>query len=236
MKIITWNCAGKFREDYQKALDLAPDILIVQECEDIEKLGLLAWEKYPSSYFQVGDGKKNVALFTFGKLKAKLLDCHNEDFKYVIPFELSEGDKNFTLFAVWTKKTAERNYVKQAYDALLFYKENHPKLLDNCILAGDFNSNNVFNVKYPKLNHANLLAEFDSLKITSCYHKFFNEIDGQESTPSFYLQRNIAKPFHLDYCFASENFTSKLKSVKFGKADDYITHSDHLPLTVEFED
>ena len=38
MRIITWNCKMKFREDYKKILPLNPDIVVVPECENPNKI------------------------------------------------------------------------------------------------------------------------------------------------------------------------------------------------------
>ena len=34
MKIISWNCAGKFREDYEEIFKQDADIYVIPECED----------------------------------------------------------------------------------------------------------------------------------------------------------------------------------------------------------
>ena len=34
MKIVSWNCAGKFREDYETIFKQNADIYVIQECED----------------------------------------------------------------------------------------------------------------------------------------------------------------------------------------------------------
>jgi hypothetical protein len=54
MKIITWNCQGAYRKKANLILDQNPDILIVPECEAIEKLQFELGTSMPNdSYCQV---------------------------------------------------------------------------------------------------------------------------------------------------------------------------------------
>lgn len=34
MRIVSWNCNGKFREKFEKVKELNADIYVIQECED----------------------------------------------------------------------------------------------------------------------------------------------------------------------------------------------------------
>ena len=38
LRIIHWNCQGAFRHKTSKILDLNPDVLIISECENLEKI------------------------------------------------------------------------------------------------------------------------------------------------------------------------------------------------------
>lgn len=38
MRIVSWNCNGKFREKYRYLLKLQADILVIQECENPSEL------------------------------------------------------------------------------------------------------------------------------------------------------------------------------------------------------
>ena len=73
-------------------------------------------------------------------------------------------------------------------------------------------------------------------RITSCYHLHYNQIQGGEAHPTYYLYRHKDKPYHLDYCFASSDLMNKIKSVEIGDYDIWKQYSDHVPVMVTFND
>ena len=54
------------------------------------------------------------------------------------------------------------------------------------------------------------MRELSEIGIESLYHKFTNEVQGEETKPTFYLQRKIEKPYHIDFCFAPKRLSDKL--------------------------
>ena len=61
-----------------------------------------------------------------------------------------------------------------------------------------------------------------------------NEEQGKESLPTFFLHRNLEKPYHIDYVFGSKCFSSNLKNVEIGNIEKWLEISDHLPVICEF--
>jgi hypothetical protein len=49
------------------------------------------------------------------------------------------------------------------------------------------------------------------------------------------LYRHQAKPYHIDYCFASGDWMAKLAAVEVGHFRTWKKYSDHVPLMVRFE-
>jgi hypothetical protein len=41
---------------------------------------------------------------------------------------------------------------------------------------------------------------FAAKGIESVYHKYFEQQQGKEAHPTFYLYRHQNKPYHMDYC------------------------------------
>jgi exonuclease III len=58
---------------------------------------------------------------------------------------------------------------------------------------------------------------------------------GKEEHPTLYLYRNLEKPYHIDYCFASADLLEKVKQVEIGSYENWFMHSDHSPVCVLFE-
>lgn len=59
-----------------------------------------------------------------------------------------------------------------------------------------------------------------------------NELQGEEQTPTFYLQRNITKPYHIDYAFIPSHLLPQA-SLFIGTHHEWLEISDHMPLIVE---
>lgn len=224
-----------FRKKAEFILTEQPDILIVPECENQERLSFGLYTKQPTDIFWFGDNPhKGIGVFSYGDFKIKLLDIHNPAFKFVLPLSVYNDSINLTVFAVWSQKPEKNdNYTEQVWNAVHYYSD----LLDgdNVILAGDFNSNSIWDKPKRVANHSSLVELLKSKNILSAYHHFHKQIQGQERESTLFMQRNIARPYHIDYCFASSNLVAKLKNVEIGTYETWSKHSDHKPLTVTFD-
>ena len=235
MKIITWNCNMAFRKKAEFILADQPDILIVPECENTEKLSFGPYSKQPTDSFWYGDNpNKGIGIFSFGDFKIKLLEIHNPEFKFVLPLSVYNDKINLTVFAIWSQKpTSNNNYTEQVWNAVNYYSDLLDR--DNIILAGDFNSNTIWDKPRRTPNHSTLVVFLSSKNIISTYHHFHNQIQGKEKHNTLYMQRNIERAYHIDYCFASSNLIAKLKNVEVGAYEKWTKYSDHKPLTVTID-
>lgn len=234
MRIIEWNCQGAFRNKFEDVMDLKPDILIVLECESIEKLQFGEIFPKPNSFYWYSDsGKKGVAVFSFCDYKIEVLKVHNPHFRYVIPLFVSNLTNSFFLFAVWAMDHLTdplSRYIGQVWNALNFYK---PLLTQNCIIVGDFNSNKIWDYKDRSGNHTSVVELMQSYEIYSLYHHYFDELQGEEKQSTFFLHRNKMKPYHIDYVFASTELYKDGLEFFLGKSDEWLDKSDHIPLIVD---
>ena len=238
MKIISWNCQGAFRKKASEILKLKPDILIIQECENIIVEDLGKHEIKPTSYlwYSNQNHKKGIAIFSFCEYNFELIDHFKPKFRYILPFKFYSNKISFHIFAVWAmndKQDYKSRYIGQVWNAINYYKD---LLNESTIIIGDFNSNKIWDQKSRIGNHSEVVNFLKEYQIESIYHQYFKVEHGLENHPTFYLQRNFKKPYHIDYCFCSLNFFLIIDKITIGTFEDWISYSDHVPLIINFKE
>jgi len=234
LKIISWNCNMAFRKKWMLLSDSDADIIIIQEAEHDEKLEQALSDYNYNDIFWIGDNKhKGVAVITRNQYKIKLISKYSTDFKYIIPLKLEDNNSaiEINLFVIWAmpnKEHRSKSYVGQVWGAINYYE---PLLRSESILIGDFNSN-VFWDKERKYNHTSVVNFLQERNIVSLYHVQNQEQQGDEKEPTFYFYKKKEKPYHLDYCFLSDQLVSENTTLEIGKFEDWIKFSDHMPLFV----
>ena len=226
-----------FRKKYEILVQYNHDITVIQECEN--KILLPEYKdkmNYSDIYWYGKNKNKGIAIITYGDLKIEKME-HDETFEYIIPLKIFNNSTSLYLLAVWTQmvnKSIYDSYVVQAARALYHYKQ----LLkyENIIIIGDFNSNAIWDNESPKeYTHSEMINYLKENQIISVYHELKKENHGNEIQPTLYFQRNLNKPYHIDYCFMNKNMLQKVKKFEIGKYLDYINKSDHMPLVIEIE-
>ena len=225
-----------FRKKAELILQYEPDILIIPECEHPDKLKFPGSVKLPTDIVWYDDNpNKGLGIFSYGDFKLQLLPIHNPNLKTILPISVMGGAVEFTLFGIWANNPLDINnqFIEQIWKAIHYYDDliTHEKT----ILIGDFNSNTIWDRKHRKENHSAVVEILESRKVKSVYHHHFQHMQGKEEHATFHLYKHFDKPYHIDYCFASDDFISKLNSVEIGGYSDWKTYSDHLPLIVNFD-
>ncbi|HTD99112.1 MAG TPA: endonuclease/exonuclease/phosphatase family protein [Mucilaginibacter sp.] len=236
MRIITWNCNMAFRKKAERILEYDPDILVIPECENPDALKLSSFPKMPSAVIWHGDNAhKGLGVFAYNGYQLKLLPVHQPEFKTILPISVKGDGINFILFAVWANNPSDKpnQYVGQVWKAIHHYDELIRT--KKTILAGDFNSNTIWDKPRRVGNHSGVVEKFGTKKIRSVYHHHFGQLQGKEEHATFHLYKHLDKPYHLDYCFASNDLIKKLKGVEIGSHEQWYMHSDHLPLIIDFD-
>ena len=236
MRIIEWNCQGAFRLKNKEVLDLRPDILIVPECEQEEKLQFGRLTPQPNDFLWYGDtGKKGIAIFSYSNYKFRLLKEFNSNFRYIVPLEVTDGTNSFLLFAIWAmdnKQNPLSRYIGQVWNAINHYQKS---LQENSILIGDFNSNQIWDEKERVGNHTDVVDFLKLHNIESLYHKQYKEEHGKESRKTFFMYRKVERPYHIDYVFASKEIIKNGFNLKLEASEKWIDKSDHVPIVLDIQ-
>lgn len=236
MKIISWNCNGAFRKKNEKILGYKPDLIVVSECENPERMLFNKLTPKPNDHFWIGDlAFKGIGVFSYSHYKIELLDNFNPKFRYVIPLKITGHSDSFVLFAIWAmdnKQERDARYIGQIWRAINYYDKI---LEENLLLIGDFNSNQIWDRKRRIGNHSHVVGKLKDKGIESLYHKKYQEEHGQEKIPTQFMYRNLEKPYHIDYCFGSIQLIQNGFNLDIGKAQEWIDLSDHMPIFVEID-
>lgn len=234
MKLVTWNCNGALRNKFEHLNDFSADIYVIQECEDPKRTNHKEFNHWSENHLWIGDSKnKGIGVFAKNEIDLKHLDWTNKfkdhEVKHFLPCSVNSS---FNLLAVWTHKNNSPNfgYIGQFWK----YIQNHKRKLNNSIIAGDFNSNTIWDEWDRWWNHSDVVRELEELEIKSLYHLYINEEQGKESIPTFFLHRKQENPYHIDYVFASKMFSDNLISLEIGNIENWLKLSDHLPVICEF--
>lgn len=224
-----------YRKKAHLLLAYKPDIVVVPECEQPEKLVFEKGIKKPTDVAWTGENKhKGLGIFSYSRYRFHVSAKYDDRFKLIIPIEVT-GQVNFTLFAVWANNPndPDGNYVTQVWKALHHYE----KLITDkrTILAGDFNSNTIWDRPKREGNHSTVVRKLEEKGIVSAYHHYYQQQQGKEKHPTQYMYRHKDKPYHLDYCFASADMLRYLKSVEIGSHKNWSLYSDHVPVITTFK-
>lgn len=238
MKIITWNCNGAFRKKYHLLDKFNADIIVVQECEDPSK-ATKNYKEWSDNYLWIGQTKnKGLGVFVKNNNSIELLDWSDKNTNYknevlelFLPCLIN---KEYILLAVWTKKANSEvfGYIGQLWKYLQLHKN---KLIGKkVIITGDLNSNAIWDKWDRWWNHTDVINELEEVEIKSLYHVLNEEEQGKETIPTFYLQRKLDKPYHIDYAFLSLNLINNQTSLLIEDKDTWLEYSDHIPIIFNF--
>jgi exodeoxyribonuclease-3 len=246
MKIVTWNCNGALRNKIDIADGLDADILIIQECEN-PALSTEAYRAWAGRYLWIGNNKnKGMGIFPKKGHEVKNLDWfgtysmagllskssstnwQTTDLELFLPFSINQS---IEVLGVWTKGQDEAvfGYVGQFWKYLQIHHRELSK--NNVLIMGDFNSNKKWDKPDRWWSHTGVVNELEELGIVSLYHLQSKELQGEETQPTFYLQRKEEKPYHIDYIFGPREILDN-SQLTIGVRSEWIGVSDHMPLSI----
>ncbi|HZV89094.1 MAG TPA: endonuclease/exonuclease/phosphatase family protein [Candidatus Binatus sp.] len=230
MRIVVWNCKMALSRKRQHLYALRPDIAVIPECSK-NCLKLCLKDGFEGRWF--GDNPRKG----LGVLVAKpfhIARAGKPRSKWVVPMEITGGQCDFLLIAVWTmliQGNLARSYIGQLSEAVL----NNPQWFASkpVILCGDFNSNKIWDDKRDVANHSTVVTALEKHRLASAYHHFFSELQGQETRPTYYYWHHKDRPYHIDYVFLPQHWASQITRVEVGTHAVWSKLSDHVPLCVD---
>lgn len=210
------------------------DIYVIQECENPAEIKHSSYSEWAKNYLWIGDrNHKGLGIFARKNIKLESLDWTNtykdHSVKHFLPCRIND---KIQFIGVWTHSNNSPNfgYIGQFWKFIQLHKSK----FQDIIIAGDFNSNVKWDQWDRWWNHSDVIRELSETRVESLYHKYFKEQQGSEANPTFFLHKNLNKPYHIDYIFAGNTFSNNLQKMEIGKVEDWIKLSDHLPMLCEF--
>ena len=219
MKIISWNCCGKFREKFSFIQTLDADVYVIQECENPEKYKK-QFEGFFSNYCWFGEkDSKGLAIFAKNDIVMERNDWPVYCLRHFVSVKLNGL---IDLIGVW----ASPPYIEEYY---IYQSINIDKYGDRTLIIGDFNSNVKWDKDHGKRNHSTVVKELKEKNIVSAYHYVTGEKEGAETKSTFYLYRHDDKKYHIDYCFLNPTYIKKFEILE---SEKWLEHSDHMPIQI----
>ena len=230
MRIITWNCNGKFSEKFPAILEENADIYVIQECENPSIIDSNEYKDFASNYFWVGENQYyGLGIFARDDEKLELADLDDNGLRYFIPVRVND---EFNLLGVWTNPDMGGTKTVYYPKEITKYYDNHKDsgfFNEDMIICGDFNCDVCLKGAHAK-NVNEVIEKLSEYGLTDTYHYLNNETQGEESQPTFFMYRHLDKPFHLDHVFAKKG---RIDDLQIGDGEKWIKLSDHLTLIFE---
>ena len=231
MKIITWNAQGNFFENFREIKKEKADIYVIQECGNPEISENEEFMEFASNSIWIGDNKfYGLGIFARDDVKLDLVDLDNNGLRYFIPVRVND---DFNLLGIWTNPDMQGNKVVQYPKEVTEYYGHHKDsgfFNEDMILCGDFNCDVRLTNKSHGRNVYEMMDKLSEVGLVDVYHYLNDEIQGEETKSTFFMNRNLDKPFHLDHVFASPD---RVKSLEVGDEKHWIQFSDHIPIIFE---
>ena len=232
MRIVSWNCHyGLNLQKLNTVLEYSPNILLIQECRKNDFDVIKSNWKFKNWYnddLNQEESELGIAIFS-NEYKIAFTDIFNRNFRYVVPYFISNSKCNLTLFAVWIKPlmiNQSKDYKKPLYNAVKYYYDNK-MINNNTLFIGDFNT-----FAKDEKGLENLRKNIPPLE-----NGAKNSKENYKETTYYHGKNNYGID---DFCFASNDILKKIKvSIPKGwdkeKRKDFHWKglSDHRPIIVD---
>lgn len=238
MRVLVWNCSLSLRKKIDLVMRLSPDIAIIGNSEFPDRLYPKESRVKISNSLWFGNERNcGLGVYSFGKWHVQPHEMYTSSEKTVVPIECSYADFSIMLIAI----QGTHSKGKSGYGHPLVAYETARSCISaigrrTAILAGEFGE-----AAAATWHDSSETGGFDDIQrilanhdLRSCYHSFTREAPGREKTPTLFEGRDLSRPAHTTYCFASTDLLMGLQDVQAGAAETWIDYGEHMPLVVDF--
>src|SRR5882757_5148371 len=165
MRFVTWNCGMALHRKFDALLALEPDIAVICECAEPERLRALGrLGGLDAEPVWIGrNPNKGLAVFAFNGFSVRLAEEFHPTLRYIAPVHIT-GPTECNLLAVWAQNASagvsRKNQAGPLRRALTKYKgflSDRPSMI-----AGDLNNNAIWHRPGWRINHLTTVAVLES--------------------------------------------------------------------------
>ncbi len=232
MIIVSWNCAGAFRKKFTVLQGLLPDVCVVQECEDPVRSASASYREWGANSLWVGENKnRGLGIFAKPHIRLEPVALEANGLQTFLPCKILG---TVFLLGVWTRRTESYDfrYIGQLWKYLTLHGEALRR--ESSIVIGDLNSNVIWDKRHAAASHTKVVQQLSDIGLESAYHYARSTSQGKERDATFFLQRNLRKPYHIDYAFLPKDWLAT-STIEIGTHETWLEHSDHMPVRVKID-
>jgi hypothetical protein len=224
LRLIAWNCHhGSVSARLSGLAPFAPAIVFLQECQPRERLPVAG-----SCLTCQVNARKGLALASLdASYQIAPLRRRPNRGRALVAATVT-GPISFTVLGIWGQGPRYADDVMRTLDGYRRVLRSGP-----AVVLGDLNSGSNLTRQQPSKGHARILAALEDCGLVSAYHAFHDVAHGHEAHPTYRHQRNVTKPWHIDFCFVPAAWLPHLRSVDVIDGEEWPKRSDHLPLSVD---
>jgi exodeoxyribonuclease-3 len=239
--VVAWNCNMALDRKVDALLALKPDIAIVCECAEPERLRSKASWMQGAPVWIGRNPHKGLAVFAFNGYAVRLADSYYSSLRYIAPVHV-DGPTQCNLLAVWAQNASAGGIRKHQLGPLRRGLSRYRSFLGErpAVIAGDLNSNTIWDKPGWRINHSTKVRILEeSFGLVSAYHTIRGEAHGQESEPTLYWRDRTkdGPTYHIDYVFLPTAWIGKVSHLSIGAFETWCGAglSDHVPVIVDVD-
>jgi hypothetical protein len=189
-----------------------------------------SYREWGANSLWVGDNKnRGLGIFARSHIRIEPIALDTNGLETFLPCKIQGS---VLLLGVWTRRTDSHDfrYIGQLWKYLTLHGEALRR--ERTIVVGDLNSNVIWDKRHSAASHSNVVQQLSEIGLESVYHHAHSIPQGKEPDATFFLQRNLRKPYHIDYAFLPKDWLAT-STIEIGSHEMWLEYSDHMPVIVK---